>query len=82
MSKQKTPIEELIEKLEVQANKQRHETVNETLKAIIPFVKLFLLKEKEAIELAYFEGKDDGMYGTIKDMEITPNQYYTDKYGK
>ena len=77
MSKEKTPIEELIEKLEVQANKRRDETVNETLKATIEFVKSFLPKEREAIEEAYIKGAAMGT-----PSKGIANQYYNDKYGK
>lgn len=84
MSKEKTPIEELIEILEnSKAELTMYEMAhNDGISEAMCIVASFIPKEREAIEEAYGEGKSDGMYGTILEMEKDGSEYYNDKYGK
>ena len=73
MSKEKTPIEELIEEYEdILQSQAMRINKRECLESVIENLKELLPKEREAIEEAYEEGYNNG----------DPKQYYDDKYGK
>ena len=73
MSKEKTPIEELIEFFN---NLKGTHPV--TLSSFVNSkAKELLVKEREAIEEAYYEGFYDSKHSVEFD-----NNYYKDKYGK
>mgnify|MGYP003659544603 CR=1 FL=1 len=89
MSKEKTPIEELIEiihnKYEDDFGNNSYVTgLNTAYRSVIAEIEINKLttKFREAIEEAYLEGKEDEFSGTILDINTTSEQYYTDKYGE
>jgi len=76
MSKEKTPIQELIEVLIDSKSKTVHQSVKETLNAVIKFALTFKTEEKKAIEAAYDMGQNDAAEGYYN------IKCYTDKYGE
>jgi len=78
MSKEKTPIEELIEEYEdILQSQAMRINKRECLESVIENLKELLPKEREAIEEAYYEGFYDSKHSVEFD-----NNYYKDKYGK
>ena len=84
MSKQNTPIEELIEKLINSRNERTNNVIIDTLTIIIEEVETYLPKEKEAIEEANFDGKNsvvELVIDYVKDFpEELERRYCNDDY--
>jgi hypothetical protein len=80
MSKDKTPIEELINAIKLRMD--YFDTPQDALAYVIYKAEFRLKDEREAIEEAYIEGKQDWANGTLNNKYKDPKQYYTDKYGK
>ena len=81
MSKEKTPIEELIEYCKKNAEYLKGQSGDNILVVDYELMRdefdSLLKKEREAIEEAYDDGGHDGVM-----FQHDTKQYYTDKYGK
>ena len=76
MSKEKTPIQELIEELEEGRYAVNDDIYLATMEIVIDTVKGYRPKEREAIKEAYDSGYDDHY---LHEIDV---DYYTEKYGK